>query len=370
MSVRTALRKLQRAFSAKDERAFDEAVEELEDKMEDHRGKDEGEEDPDTVEIHNHIPDSRDGIGEMVSRESEGELRARDPSGEHEIYSSVDRRDRRASDEEPEWFKKFSSDCMSNMDRMARDIESLQKWAREEEDEPEHQEDRRSDDRRDRRDSGNLENLGEYAEHDDGEAENLEMDRRSDDRHQDDRRSDDRRDRSRDRRDRRSRDDEPNKAILGELEFEAPPGTGDKARRARDSQYLEDSFQDVVSKAEIMAPGIRIPTFDHRAAPLRTARAIFGLRATALDLAYHQPESRGVIDAALGGRTLDTKRMSYGQTRVLFNSVAAVMASNNNRRATDRGVGSDAHAVTSGNIRSLGDINARNRALREGRKAS
>ena len=38
-------------------------------------------------------------------------------------------------------------------------------------------------------------------------------------------------------------------AILGELEYEAPPGTGDKARAAKDSAYLEDSFQDAVAKA-------------------------------------------------------------------------------------------------------------------------
>ena len=340
MSLKSTLRKLQRSFSSKDEKAFDEAVEELEDHVEDRRDHSRDEEDPDEITIHNHIP-GNDGLGEMPAEETEGQLKARD-------------------DEEPEWFKKFSKDCMDRFGKMSNDIGSLQKWARQEEGEPEHQEDRRD---------GGLENLGEYAEHDDIDP-NLEMDRRSRDDVEEMGENEKEwplgKDRSRDRRDRKAKDDEPNKAILGELEFEAPPGTGDRARKARDSQYLEDSFQDVASKAEILAPGIRIPTFDQRAAPLKTARAIFGLRTTALDLAYNKPETRGLIDGALSGRALDTKRMSTGAVRVLFNAIANQVAGDNNRRATDRGgptsFGRDtSRQASTGGIQSLGDINARNR---------
>src|SRR5262249_47744554 len=76
------------------------------------------------------------------------------------------------------------------------------------------------------------------------------------------------------------------KEILGELEFEAPVGTGDCARRAKDSVYLGDSFQDTLAKAEVLAPGIALPTFDVKAAPKRTLDSIIKLRKTALDLAY------------------------------------------------------------------------------------
>jgi hypothetical protein len=327
MSTKSVLRRLQRAFSAKDERAFDDAMEELEEKEEAH---DEGE--PDTVEIHNHIP-GEDALGEM-------------PPKDPKMPGARD-------DEMPEWFKKHQQDCMDRFKSLDDNISALQKWAKEEGEEPEHQDD-------------------------EGDP-NLEMDRHSDDR-SDDRRSDDRRDRhmddkrsddrrSDDRRGKDAKDDEPNKAILGELEFEAPPGTGDKARKARDSAYLEDSFQDTISKAEILAPGLRVPTFDCAADPRRSFRAIDSLRRTALDLAYNQPETRGLIDAALSGRALDTKSMGYGAVRVLFNSVASMAAANNNSRAVDRTISSAGHTVQGKTLNTLADINRRN-AERYGRKSA
>lgn len=327
MTLKSAFRKLSRAFAAKDERAFDAALEELEEQVEDNEGAE-------PIEIHNHIPDSRDA--------AVGELPEKDPPGF----------DRRARDnEEPDWFKKYRETNDAAMKTIRDSVEGLQKWAKEESEEPEHQEDRRHDDRRhdDRHHDEEEPFGGEMG----AEEENLEMDRRHDDKRHDDRRHDDRRS-----------DDEANKAILGELEFEAPPGTGDKAKRANDSRYLEDSFQDTLSKAEVLAPGIRLPTFDSKAKPVRTAKALFSLRRTALDLAYNEPGTRGVIDEAMAGRTLDTKRMSHGQARVLFNAVASAVASNNNRRATDRSMSSGNVGNSTGvggPIQSLADINRINR---------
>ncbi|HUZ95749.1 MAG TPA: DUF2213 domain-containing protein, partial [Edaphobacter sp.] len=59
-------------------------------------------------------------------------------------------------------------------------------------------------------------------------------------------------------------------AVEGELAEEAPAGTADRARKARDSAFLEESFQDTVALAEIIAPGIAIPTFDRAAAPIKS----------------------------------------------------------------------------------------------------
>jgi hypothetical protein len=249
------------------------------------------------------------------------------------------------------------NDALANLGSYAKDDE--------EEEERERSEDRRdnfgkeedperSEDRRDRRD----------AEEDPEDSDpNLEMDRR---------RNNDRRDRGRDRHGRDKRD-EANREILGELEFEAPPGTGDKAMKARDSQYLEEAFQDAVAKAEVLAPGIRLPAFDRKAPPVRTFGQIAKLRATALDLAYQQPATRGVIDQAMSGRTLDTKSMRYGAARVLFNAAAAATAQGNNARATDRSSkfepGSNRVAARDGGIQSIADINRINREKYSSRRA-
>ncbi len=416
MSMKSAFRRLSRAFNSKDSTAFDDALEELEEKMEEpEAGKDEKEPE---IEIHNHIPPSEDR--HMDDRRHDDTY---SDDRRHDDRRHDDRRhDDRRMDDAPPWFKKFSDDTEDRFRRIhdalrrrgmrPRD-ESFEEWAAEEAGEPEHLHDQ-------------LENLGRYAEpekdrrhYDHYNDPNLEMDRRhddrrhddtySDDRRHDDRRMDDRRhndrhlddcrmddrrhddrrhddrrhddrrhddrrhdgepewlqsgggleneDRSRDGR-RRMDDQEANRAILGELEFEAPPGTGDRVRRARDSACLEESFQDALSKAEVLVPGLRLPTFDRSASPLRTAQAIFGLRRTTLDLAYSRPETRGLIEAALSGRALDTRNMRVGEVRVLFNSIAASAAAGNNSRATDTTVGLK---IGGSRIRSLADINTVNR---------
>jgi hypothetical protein len=347
MSVKSALRRMSRAFSTKDERAFDEAMEELEEKMEGDKSRDG--EDPDTIEVHNHIPDS------MMRDGGLGLLPGKDPPG-------FDRHSRDGEGEEaPAWFKKHEEAVDARFKKVNDALENLGKYAqdrRDWEDDPEHPEDRRRDD--DEAMEENLEHSEDRRRDDDRRLDddtdpNLEMDRR---------RNNDRRD----RRDRHGRDrrDEANKEILGELEFEAPPGTGDKARKARDSQYLEDAFQDAVAKAEVLVPGITLPTFDRKAPPTKTFGQIARLRATALDLAYNQPTTRGVIDQAMSGRTLDTKSMRFGSTRVLFNAAAAATAQGNNHRATDRSTkfepnGGARVAARDGGIQSIADINRVNR---------
>jgi hypothetical protein len=331
MSMKSALRRIGRAFSAKDERAFDEAMEELEEKLEEEEGKDkrgrDGEEDPDTIEVHNHIPDS------VMRDASLGILPEKDPAG-------FDRRSRDGEGEEevPPWFKKHAEATDARLKAMDNALANLGAYAKDRhdwEDDPDRSEDRHDN------------NLDPEEDPRDELDPNLEMDRRN--------------------RDRRGRDkrDEANREILGELEFEAPPGTGDKAMKARDSQYLEEAFQDTLAKAEVLAPGINLPTFDRKAPPAKTFGQIARLRATALDLAYNKADTRGIIDQAMSGRTLDTKSMRYGHARVLFNAAAAAAAQSNNARATDRSAkfepGDRRVVARDGGIGSLRDINARNR---------
>lgn len=153
----------------------------------------------------------------------------------------------------------------------------------------------------------------------------------------------------------RARDEEAE----DELEEEAPVGTGDAARKARDSVYLEDSFQETVSLAEILAPGIRIPTFDRKADPKASLDSICRLRRSALDLAYGQPDTRGFIDEANGGRKFDIQHMSCGAVRTLFRSVAAMKKAANNGNARDRRVDDLRSAGVAPT--SLAEINRRNR---------
>lgn len=151
-----------------------------------------------------------------------------------------------------------------------------------------------------------------------------------------------------------------------EMAQEAPPDIGaDKLVGAKDSAFFRDSWQETMATAEIIAPGVRVPTFDAAAKPGRTVAAICKFRRTVLDLAYGSPLTRGMLDEVNGGRTLDTseKCMTCDKVRNTFRSLGLlVRAHNNDAGARDRRVSGTGGAVqsTSG-ISSIADLNKRNR---------
>jgi len=159
--------------------------------------------------------------------------------------------------------------------------------------------------------------------------------------------------------DARNRDDFPgapgsggNRAILGPLQLEAPPGTADsELRRARDSALFEDSFGETLALAEIIMPGVRLPTFDRAAAPRKTVDAICGLRVRVLDLAYQQPDTRELIEQITGGRFANAKSMSCEAARMLFRSVA-----DTKRRTNNGGMSNPIDLVFGGGVQATGDL--------------
>lgn len=130
--------------------------------------------------------------------------------------------------------------------------------------------------------------------------------------------------------------EDPNEKVGDDLAEEAPQGTADKARKALDSQYLEDSFKDTVALAEILAPGIRIPTFDKALSPSKSLDAICKLRRNALDLAYTSADTRGMIQEINGNKPLAMENMNCTAVRNLFRATAAMKRTlNNKQRAND-----------------------------------
>jgi hypothetical protein len=120
------------------------------------------------------------------------------------------------------------------------------------------------------------------------------------------------------------------KEIEGELEEEAPEGSGDAARKARDSQYLEESFSETVAMAEILAPGIRLPTFDKAMRPAKTLDSICKLRSAALKASYATADGAAILETLNGGKTVDVSRMSCGAVRTFFKAAAAMKRARNN----------------------------------------
>ena len=146
-----------------------------------------------------------------------------------------------------------------------------------------------------------------------------------------------------------------NAEIEGDLREEAPAGTADKAIKARDSAYLEESFQQTIADAEILAPGIRIPTFDRAATPKDSLTSICKFRRTALDSAMRNAEDRIMIEGLNGG-AVDLDKMTCGAVRQLFrSSVAAKRAANNARTGDFRGTA--AGTPVKGAVKTPADLN-------------
>lgn len=151
-------------------------------------------------------------------------------------------------------------------------------------------------------------------------------------------------------------DSEATKEIEGQLEEEAPAGTGDKARKARDSVFMTDSYQETVALAEILLPGVRVPQFTRDAKPADTLKQICGLRHEALSMLNGTPDGRRMIEE-VHGRPLVLDGMSVKDCRTLFRAVGAL------KKAANRdGVRSSAtvtrQAVQTGAHRTTIDIAA------------
>jgi hypothetical protein len=164
-------------------------------------------------------------------------------------------------------------------------------------------------------------------------------------------------------------DAEATEELEGALAEEAPQGTGDKARKARDSVYLGDSLQSAGAVAEILVPGISIPQYERNAAPKKTYDAICGLRRTALELANNTGEGRALIELVHGKRlVLDGMRAS--DVRTLFNAVGALKKQQNRqgnqgeRRLAAHDGGTQGARVTTADIQKM------NEEARKKRKAA
>lgn len=153
-------------------------------------------------------------------------------------------------------------------------------------------------------------------------------------------------------------EEEETREIEGELEEEAPEGTGDAARKAKDSALLNESFQETLSLAEVIAPGIHMPTYDRAMKPRDTLKSICRLRASALQQGLADPATREII-VRVNGRNLTSDeigKMPCQRARILFRGVAAAKQRDNNSNSRGNGT-----AANSNGARSLADINKAHR---------
>lgn len=93
-------------------------------------------------------------------------------------------------------------------------------------------------------------------------------------------------------------------------------------RRTKDSAGLANEFQETVSRAEILVPGIRVPTFDKKMDPKKTADSLCALRRKALEIAYNTTDSKAHVEPFVTGKSADFSKMTCDAVSMIFNGAA------------------------------------------------
>lgn len=125
-------------------------------------------------------------------------------------------------------------------------------------------------------------------------------------------------------------------ADAAEGEGEGEKVFDEEAEEAKEEEKEADktTAQDAMSKAEILAPGIKLPVADAKSKMKRSA--ITDLRRTALKTAVADSARKAHVDAVLGGRAADFDKMRPSQVAMVFDAASAVASASNNRAATPR----------------------------------
>lgn len=91
-----------------------------------------------------------------------------------------------------------------------------------------------------------------------------------------------------------------------------------------DSTSLRGAWQEVVSRAEILAPGIRIPTFDAKTSAKTTFDTMCQFRRRVLTEAMKEEDTRSAI-TSLAGSKLNLTQMTCDSVQMLFNGASEMV---------------------------------------------
>jgi hypothetical protein len=97
-----------------------------------------------------------------------------------------------------------------------------------------------------------------------------------------------------------------------------------------DSKAVLAEFQETVSLAEILAPGLKLPTHDAKASPKAVRDTLCVLRRRALAKAYTTDAGREVIEKLAGKGRPDFTKMTCDAASILFRGAAGAVREKNN----------------------------------------
>lgn len=134
------------------------------------------------------------------------------------------------------------------------------------------------------------------------------------------------------------------------------PETAGTLSEAEVDLYTGDSAGSIPSRAEILAPGIKLPTFDAATSTKDRAAALCKCQRKALDVAYGTDAGKAAITPFLGGAKADFDKLPAGVVHATFMGASELMKAQNNGRAHDTA----AKTKDFGKPTTVADINKRN----------
>lgn len=125
-------------------------------------------------------------------------------------------------------------------------------------------------------------------------------------------------------------EDPPKEENLPKTGEEVPPAKEPAEKDPAEEKDVEKTAaMDAISKAEILAPGVKIPTMDAAATTVK-ASVLTELRRVALKKAYDTEATKVHIDSILGGRTVVFDTLPPGELAMIFDGAAALTKQANN----------------------------------------
>jgi len=100
----------------------------------------------------------------------------------------------------------------------------------------------------------------------------------------------------------------------------------DDKKSTKDSASFKDEFQDAKARAEILAPGVKLPTFDAKLDAKKTADAICVLRRRALRTALTN-DNASLVKSIVGDA--DVAKMPCGMAAMAFNAASELVKQKN-----------------------------------------
>ncbi|MBB3006031.1 DUF2213 domain-containing protein [Cupriavidus alkaliphilus] len=161
-------------------------------------------------------------------------------------------------------------------------------------------------------------------------------------------------------------EEDPEKKKTGDDGDLTEAETAGKLSQTEVDLYTGDAAASIPSRAEILAPGIKLPTLDAKMATGDRAAALCKCQRKALDVAYQTDAGKKAIGPFLGGLTADFEKLPAALVHAAFMGASELMKAQNNAGNSR----SAAPTRDFGKARTVADINAANRKYWADRSAN